>query len=73
MSLYASAEGVLYRSYDTFVGKTGFYHGNDDGADVQYTGFSGYPGISAQVCHNLLHLQYDCEKNSNIQQKKANM
>ncbi len=49
MSLYASAEGVLYRSYDTFVGNTGFYDGNDDGADMQYTSSSGYPEMSGQV------------------------
>jgi hypothetical protein len=69
MSLYASAEGVLYRSYDTFVGNTGLYDGNDDGTDLQYN-YSEYPGMIAQVCQNLLHLQYDCEKNSNIQQNK---
>lgn len=29
MSLYASAEGVLYRSYDNYIGQAGFYDGTE--------------------------------------------
>ena len=30
MSLYESREGILYNSYDNFVGKVGFYDGTED-------------------------------------------
>ena len=30
MSLYKSREGILYNSYDNFVGQVGFYDGTED-------------------------------------------